>query len=248
MSCMTQPKPRRSALITGGTSGIGLAVARALLDDGYGVTICSRSTERVANAQADLVAHGQVHPVVADVSLSHDVDHLLTEHTDRFGRLDVLVNNAGSATIGTVTTAPVDQLDESIASHVRSNWLVTAAASPLLRKAGEEHGRAVVVTISSVLGRYGQSITAAYSTAKAALFALSQAVHDELAAHGVRATVIAPAYVATPMTEPLTHLDRDGMILPDDIAEAVRFLTRLSPTAAVPEIQVLRSTDRLLTA
>jgi NAD(P)-dependent dehydrogenase (short-subunit alcohol dehydrogenase family) len=233
-------------LVTGGSSGIGLAVARALLEDGYGVTICSRNAERVETAGAELGSAGEVHGVVADVSVRADVERLVGAHTERFGRLDVLVNNAGTVALGSVGGTPVEQLDEAFAGNVRSTWLMSASAGPLLRAAGEEHGQAVLVTVSSILGRYGQSITAAYSASKAALFALTQAIHHELVGSGVRATTLAPAFVATPMTEPLAHLDRDGMIRPEDVAETVRYLTRLSPTCSVPEIRLYRPVDHLL--
>jgi NAD(P)-dependent dehydrogenase (short-subunit alcohol dehydrogenase family) len=243
---MTQPTISRAALVTGGSSGIGLAVARILIDDGFGVTICARTAERLAEAEAELASHGDVHAVVADVADEIAVDRLIQSHQERFDRLDLLVNNAGSVTIGTVSTGGVAPLDDQLASNVRPAWMVTAASTPLLKKAGAEHGQATVVTVSSILGRYGQAIMAAYSTSKAALFALTQAIHDELAASGVRATTVAPAYVATPMTEPLAHLDRDGMIRPEDVAETVRYLARLGRTCVVPEIHLLRPVDRLL--
>lgn len=236
-----------AALVTGASTGIGHAIARALLEDGYGVTICSRTAERLDAAAAELSAHGDVYAVRADVSDADQVNNLIAAHRQRFGRLDVLVNNAGTAVGGPLSAAPVEHLDAQIASNLRSNWLVTAAAIPLLEAAGRGHGRALVVTSSSILGRYGQARTPAYSASKAALFALSQSVHQELAGSGVRVTTLAPAYVETPMTEPLP-LDRETLIRPEDVAEAVRFLTRLSANCAVPEIQMLRREDRFLTA
>jgi NAD(P)-dependent dehydrogenase (short-subunit alcohol dehydrogenase family) len=238
----------RSALVTGASTGIGYAIAGALLDDGYAVTICARTPERLEVAAANLRKRGEVLAVPADVTAEDDVTELVGSHERRFGRLDVLANNAGIGAIGALSQTPSAELDRLIAANVRSTWLVSAAALPLLRAAGAEHGRALVVTTSSILGRFPQAWSPAYSASKAAQQAVSQSLQHELAATGVRVTTLAPSYVATPMTEPLTHLERNQMITAEDVAEAVRFLTRLSPNCVVPEIQLLRPSDHLLPA
>lgn len=237
-----------AALVTGASTGIGLAVAEMLLKDGHDVTICGRDPERLAAAGERLHPWGSVHPVTADVTEQDDVSRLVAEHATRFGRLDVLVNNAGAAAVGPVSSAPIEQLDQAIAANVRAHWLVTAEAIPLLTAAGKEHGRALVVNTSSILGRYPQPHTPAYSASKAALTALSQSAQQELAASGVRVTSLAPGFVATPMTSGIPHLRSEELIEPGDLAEAVRFLTRLGPNAVVPEIQMLGIRDRLLRA
>ncbi len=243
----TTTTPTRSALVTGGSSGIGGAVAAMLLADGYGVTICGRNSERLEESAARLGVLGDLQAVRADVTDENDVAELIRRHAERFGRLDVLVASAGAVDLGGVGNGDVGSLDAMLEANVRSTWRLIGAANPLLCEAGNEHGAALVVAVGSVLGRYGKAVTAGYSTSKGAVFALMQAVHDELSDRGVRATTIAPAFVSTPMTEPLAHLDREAMIAPDDVAEAVRFLTRLGPTCSVPEILMLQSHDRLLT-
>lgn len=237
----------RAALVTGGSSGIGRAVAAALLSDGWAVTICGRSAERLDAAATALGSADDVFPVVADVTQSSDVSSLLESHERRFGRLDALVLSAGAVDLGGIGDGSVDRLDAMMEVNVRSSWRLIGAATPLLTAAGAEHGAALIVAIGSILGRYPKSLTAAYSLSKAAVFAMTQVAHDELSERGVRATTIAPAFVATPMTEPLGHLDRDAMIAPEDIGETVRYLTRLGPTSCVPEILMLQTHDRLLT-
>lgn len=238
----------RAALVTGASTGIGREIARMLLEEGYGVTICGRTAEKLQTAANGLSALGEVEAVTADVSDSDAVSRLIDAHARRFDRLDVLVNNAGIALVGALSSTSVEQLDQAISANLRSSWLVTAAAIPLLKDAGLEHRRALIVNTASILGRYAQPFLAAYSASKAALFALSQSVQQELADSGVRVTTLAPAYVATPMTERLEHLKQDELIRPADVAEAVRFLTRTSANCAVPEIQMLRPVDRLLAA
>jgi 3-oxoacyl-[acyl-carrier protein] reductase len=235
----------RVALVTGGAGGIGLAVAQILAEDGFGVTICDKDEERLGTA-GDMLPGAGTYLVRCELTDPSEVSDLLASHADRFGRLDVLVNNAGAIELGSLTEASIDQLDFAFAANVRTAWLVTAAAIPLLRKAGQEHGQALVASLASVLGRYAVGLTATYSATKASLFALMQSIHDELSASGVRATAIGPSVVATAMTEPLVHLDRGQMITPRDVAETVRYLTRLSPTCSVQEILLYRTVDRLV--
>ena len=235
------------ALVTGGSSGIGRSIAAALLDDGWSVTICGRSAERLDDAVAALGGTSEVFPVVADVTDPDGVSSMIEAHRQRFGRLDALVLSAGAVDLGGIGDGSVDSLDAMLDVNLRAAWHLVGASTPMLTAAGAGHGRALIVAVGSILGRYARSVTAAYSVSKAALFAAMQAAHDELSERGVRATTIAPAFVATPMTEPLAHLDRDAMIAPDDVAETVRYLTRLGPTSSVPEILMLQTTDRLLT-
>jgi NAD(P)-dependent dehydrogenase (short-subunit alcohol dehydrogenase family) len=236
----------RAALVTGGSSGIGRSVAAALLTDGWSVTVCGRSAERLDDAVTTLEAYGDVHRVVADTTVVDDIASLVDSHEQRFGRLDALVSCAGAVDLGGIGDGSVEAFDAMVDANVRSTWRLIGAATPMLSAAGAEHGTALVVAIGSILGRYAQSVTAAYSVSKAAVFAMMQAAHDELSGRGIRATTIAPAFVATPMTEPLAHLDRSAMIDPDDVAETVRYLTRLGPTSAVPEVLMLQTHDRLL--
>lgn len=235
------------ALVTGGSSGIGRAIAQALLEDGYSLTICGRDEEQLRVATRELERFGAVEAIGADVSSPEDVEQLLGAHRQRFGTLDVLVNNAGLAAAGPLSSAPVHQLEQQLRANLATTWMVTAASIPLLLEAGTRHGRALVVNVASIAGRYAAGIVPAYSAAKAGVLALSQAAHDELASKGVRVTGLAPAFVATRMTEPLP-LERDTMISPEDVAEAVRFLARLSANCAVPELLMLRTSDRLLPA
>ena len=114
----------------------------------------------------------------------------------------------------------------------------------MLKEAGAEHGKALVVNTASIAGKFGQPWLAAYSATKAAVVGLSQAAHGELSASGVQVTAFCPAFVATPMTDWAEgQVSKDEMIQPEDIAEAVRFLLRTSPACIVPEIQFVRPGD-----
>jgi NAD(P)-dependent dehydrogenase (short-subunit alcohol dehydrogenase family) len=115
----------------------------------------------------------------------------------------------------------------------------------LLKEAGGEHGKALIVNLSSIAGKYGQGWLAAYSATKAGVVGLTQATHKELAGDGIQATALCPGFVATAMTDWVEGVGKDEMIQPEDIAEAVRFLLRTSPPCIVPEIQFVRPSDSL---
>ena len=234
---------KRAALVTGASAGIGRAIAQVLLHDGYGVTVCSREPQRLKTAVSELGAADRCLAVAADASDEADVSRLLAEHSERWDRLDVLVNNAGSALGGSLSSGEVAQLDRMLSANVRSTWLVTVASIPLLKAAAADAGGALVVNLSSISARYGQELVPAYAAAKAAVLALGQAAHDELCEHGVRVTSLMPGYVDTDLTARLPG-NRAQMMRVEDIAEAVRFLTRVSATCAVPELTMLRTLDR----
>lgn len=229
--------PGRTALITGGSSGIGLAIARALAEDGFGLTLAARDAERLTAAAAELEGTGvAVETVVADVTREEDLRRLAAAHRRAHGRLDVLVNNAGGGVRGELAETSAAALDHVLAVNVRAPYLLTRECLPMLRAAGAEHGRALVVNVSSMAAKHPRPSISAYSAAKAALVGFSDAARAELAADGVRVTVLCPAYVATPMARGIEGVPRGEMLAPEDLAEAVRFLLEVSPACVVPEL------------
>lgn len=234
----------RAALITGGSSGIGLAIARALGADGYGLTVSARRPEKLEEAVDGLRSEGyDAQAVPANMAKEEDIRNLVGAHRDRFGRLDVLANNAGVGIGGPIEEAETKKLDMQLDVNLRAVYLTTREAIPLLKQAGNEHGKALVVNTSSIAGKYGQGWLAAYSASKAGVIGLSQAMHRELSNDGVQVTAFCPGFVDTPMTGWVEGVSRDDMIRPEDIAEAVRFLLRTSRACIVPEIQFVRPGD-----
>jgi NAD(P)-dependent dehydrogenase (short-subunit alcohol dehydrogenase family) len=226
-----------SALVTGGSGGIGLAITRMLVREGYGVTICGRDTGRLDRAAATL--DGEIHPVAADVSHEEDVRGLVRAHAQRFGGLDVLVNSAGVLGSGSDDPTATAAIDRQIAVNLRGPLLVTREALPLLRAAGAEHGKALIVNLASVAGKQGQPGNPVYSATKAGLISLTESSQRATAADGIQATALCPGLVATGMTEG-SSVARDAMIQPEDVAEAVRFVLRTSASCVVPEIVLNR--------
>ena len=222
-----------SALITGGSSGIGLAIARMLRDEGYGLTLAARKVERLEGAAAELGATA----VAVDVRDEDDCARLVAGHVAAHGGLDVLVNSAGVGVAGHVGATETKQYDLQQSVNLRGAFLVTRAALPALREA-----RGYVVNLASIAGTIPTPGLAGYGAAKAALVSLSRSLAREEAEAGVRVTAVCPAFVDTPMTT-WTGLDSEAMIQPEDCAELVRALLHLSPAARVPVLVIERAGD-----
>jgi NAD(P)-dependent dehydrogenase (short-subunit alcohol dehydrogenase family) len=224
----------RAALITGGSSGIGLAIGRMLRDEGYELTLASRRAEKVQAAADELGAVA----IAADVGDADACARLVAEHRDRFGRLDVLVNSAGIGIAGTIEQLPAKHFDLQVGVNLRGLFLVTQAALPLLR---ESHG--LVVNLASIAGTLPTPGLATYGATKAAVISLTKSLNEELDDDGVRAIAICPGFVDTAMAE-WSGLPGDEMIQPEDCAEVVRMCLRLSPHARIPQVVIERMGSR----
>jgi NAD(P)-dependent dehydrogenase (short-subunit alcohol dehydrogenase family) len=220
----------KAALITGGSSGIGLAIAQALKEDGFELTLAARRREKVEAAAEELGALA----VAADVAEDADCSRIVAEHREHYGRLDVLVNSAGVGISGNVDELATKQIDLQLNVNLRGLVLVTAAALPLLREA-----RGLVVNLASIAGTMGTPFLPIYGAAKAAVIQFTDTLNRGEQEHGVRATAISPGFVDTPMTD-WNPVPKEEMIRPEDCAEIVRLLLRLSPYARIPHVVVER--------
>jgi NAD(P)-dependent dehydrogenase (short-subunit alcohol dehydrogenase family) len=236
----------RAALITGGSSGIGLAMARMLGQEGYGVTVSARRPDKLDAAAEELRGEGlEVESVPTNMVEEQEIKDLVAAHRTRFGRLDVLVNNAGVGIGGPVAEHETKKLDMQLNVNLRAVFLTTREALPMLKEAGGEHGKALIANTASIAGKHGEGWLAAYSATKAGVVGLTQALHKEHGKDGIQATALCPAFVATPMTDWVDGVPKEEMIQPEDIAEAVRYLLRTSPACIVPEMQFIRPGDGL---
>jgi NAD(P)-dependent dehydrogenase (short-subunit alcohol dehydrogenase family) len=235
----------RAALITGSSSGIGLAIARALGHDDYVVTISARRPDKLEAAAQQLRDEGiDVHAVAANMANEEEIKALAQSHRERFGRLDVLVNNAGIGIGSVVADMPTKSLDLQLDVNLRGVYLMARECIPMLKQAGAEHGKALLVNTASIAGKHGQAWLSAYSATKFGVVGLSQGLHKELSHEGIQVTALCPAFVATDMTDWVAgEVSKDDMIQPEDIAEAIRYLLRTSRNCIVPEIQFLRPGD-----
>ncbi len=222
-----------SALITGGSSGIGLAIARMLHEEGYSLTLAGRKLERLEAAREGLDAE----IVQADVSKEDDCIRLVAEHVGLHGGLDVLVNSAGLGIAGTIGDTATKAWDLQQSVNLRGAFLVTREALPHLRAT-----RGYVVNLASIAGTIPTPGLSAYGATKAALIALTRSLGREEAESGVRFTALCPAFVDTPMTT-WTGIPTEQMIAPEDCSEIVRALLHLSRYARVPVVVIERAGD-----
>ena len=235
----------KAALVTGGSSGIGLAIARMLGEDGYQLTLSARRPEKLEAAAEDLRSEKyEVQSVPANMADEEDLRSLVAAHKERFGRLDVLINNAGVGIGEAMHELTTKYVDMQLGVNFRAVVLMTRECLPMLREAGDEHGKALLVNTASISGKAGQAWLSVYSATKAAVIGFSQATQREVTGQGIQVTALAPAFVDTPMTEFAKQaVAAEEMIRPEDIAEGVRFLLQTSPNCLVPEIVFLRPGD-----
>ncbi len=222
----------RVALVTGGSTGIGRAIAHQLAGNGFKVVITGRNEETLQEASA---GQDNIEYVVADVAKTEDNDRVFGEIESRHGRLDALVNNAGIGTPAPITEAPIDLYDKVFNINVRGLIDTTQRALPYLMKS-----KGSVVNISSVVGNRPMPGFSFYSASKAAVTSLSRAWAKELAPAGVRVNIVSPGPIETPIFDKMGMSDEEkqGMSqqigemvpmarfgTPDEVANAVSFLT-----------------------
>jgi NAD(P)-dependent dehydrogenase (short-subunit alcohol dehydrogenase family) len=176
----------RAALVTGASSGIGLAIAHVLGEEGHGLTVAARRPDKLEVAARELREAGfDVEAVAGNMVEEEDVGRVVAAHRERFGRLDVLVNCAGvgiGAPVGEMQTRRVDmQLDVNL----RAPILFYREAAELLRAAGAEHRNALVINLSSISGKAGEAWLSVYSATKAGLIGFTQAMNKELNGEGI---------------------------------------------------------------
>ena len=223
----------KSALVTGGSSGIGLAIARALRQDGYALTLVARRPEPLEAAAAELDAHG----VPANLGDPDECVRVVAAHAEQHGGMDVLVNCAGIGIGGSFADQDTKRIDLQLDVNLAATLVVTREALPLLRAS-----RGQIVTLASIAGTIPTPGLAVYGATKAALIAWTSSLNREEAANGIRATAISPGFVATRMTE-WTGLPEEEQISTDDVVSLVRAVLALSPMARVPNIVVERVGD-----
>ena len=193
---------QRAAIVTGGSSGIGLGIARVLGEEGYALTVAARRPEKLEEAVAGLRADGyEVNSVSGNLADEAVVQEVVRSHRERFGRLDVLVNNAGLGAGEAVGELTTKKIDLQLGINLRSPILFYRECAELLRAAGAEHRCALVVNTSSISGKSGEPWLSVYSATKAAVVGFTQAMHKELGGDGIKSTALCPAFVDTPMTD-----------------------------------------------
>jgi NAD(P)-dependent dehydrogenase (short-subunit alcohol dehydrogenase family) len=231
------PGTARAAIVTGASSGIGFALAAMLAREGHGVTLAARRPDKLEAARARLADEGlDVQAVPVDLGSEEGVVGVVAAHRARYGRLDVLVNNAGVGIGQPIGELSTRKLDIQLATNLRSIPLFYRECLDLLQAAGAGDG-ALVVNMSSVAGKHGEPWLSVYSATKHGVIGFTEAMNGELGEQGIKSTALCPAFVDTPMTDFIEGtVPKETMIRVEDIVESVRFLLRLSPGCLVPEL------------
>jgi short-subunit dehydrogenase len=230
--------PDRAAIVTGASRGIVLAIAETLGEEGFGLTITARKPETLERTAHALRGKGfEVEHLAANMADEEGIHEVVRLHRERFGRLDVLVNNAGVGIGATADAHQTKHIDLQLDVNLRAIVLFYRQCIELLRAAGAEHRNALVVNLASIAGKSPQPWLSVYSATKAAVIAYTQAMNKELNADGVKSVAFCPGFVDTDMTEFVKGtVPAEEMLSTSDLAQAVRFLLRVSPACVIPEI------------
>jgi NAD(P)-dependent dehydrogenase (short-subunit alcohol dehydrogenase family) len=228
----------RAAIVTGASSGIGLAVARMLAERGHGVTLVARRPKKLEAAYEQLREAGlEVQRVAANVGDEADVVRAVAAHRDAYGRLDVLVNNAGVGIGAPIGELSAKRMDIQLATNLRAIPLFYRESLAMLTAAGAEHRNALVVNTASVAGKQGQPWLSIYSATKFGVVGFTQAMNKELGGLGIKSCALCPGFVDTAMTDFVKgQVAAEDMIQTADIVAAVAMLLALTPGCVVPEI------------
>lgn len=184
----------QSVIITGGSRGLGLLIARQLAEEGAVLTLAARDGAELERAREELVAHGaDVRIVVCDIALASDAERLVREVVSATGRVDILINNAGIITVGPMDHMEPKDFEEQLAVHFWGPLQTMLAVVPVMRQ--QQGGR--IVNVSSIGGKIGVPHLAPYCASKFALAGLSESLRAELAKDNIRVTTVYPGLMRT---------------------------------------------------
>jgi 3-oxoacyl-[acyl-carrier protein] reductase len=225
-----KPLAGRVAIVTGGSRGIGVAIAGLLAEDGASVVVSGRDAERLQRAVKELERTGAtIEGVVAEAASREDAERLVDTAKQRFGRIDVLVNNAGIIRDGLLVRMKDEDWDRVMEVNLRGAFLMTRAASKVMVR--QKSGR--IINIASTAGAMGNAGQANYSAAKAGLIGFTKALARELAHWGILVNAVAPGLIETDLSAALPDAARQALMsqvplgrpgTPREVAEVVRFL------------------------
>jgi short-subunit dehydrogenase len=244
---MTGKLAGKVALITGASSGIGRASALALAQEGAHLVITARREKRLQELAASVQQNGvRAVTVVGDATAEETAQRCVTAAVQTFGRLDILINNVGVGNYKNLVDTSAAEYDEMMDSNVRSTFLFTRHAVPVMIK----QGSGTILMISSMAGIYGFAGEAVYCATKFAQVGFAQALDKELRPHGIKVGVICPGGTKTEFALGKGRTEQgvaaSGMLEPGDVAGAVFLACTQSPNARIIEVQ-MRTMDESLT-
>jgi 3-oxoacyl-[acyl-carrier protein] reductase len=230
----SKPLAGMTALVTGASRGIGLAIARRLAKLGARLSLCARDAARLEAANAELRADGfEALTMVADVTHANEIQNLVDRTHRELGPIEILINNAGIGRFGPAHQMTEADWDALLDTNLKSVFLVTRAVVPgmIERKRGQ------IVNISSLAGKNAFAGGGIYCASKWGMMGLTACMAEDLRAHGIRVSAICPGSVATDFS-PHTGRDTSKLLQPDDVAHAVATLVTQAPQSFISEIDL----------
>lgn len=225
----------KAAIVTGGTKGIGFAVAEALVKGGANVFICGRNKADLKQALEWLGKHGRAEGEVCDVRSEDQVRMLIEECERRFGGVDILVNNAGVGYMKqTVEQTTGEEFRQMLETNLFAVFYACRVAIPLMRKRGGGY----IINISSLAGQYAHANMAAYNASKFGLNGFTEALMQEVRPDNIKVTAICPGSVNTYFGGDTPSDDKAWQIQPQDIGELVIDILNMPPNALASRIEV----------
>jgi NAD(P)-dependent dehydrogenase (short-subunit alcohol dehydrogenase family) len=223
------------AVVTGGTKGIGLAIAQSLLKSGATVFICARDKSELKRALEKLSEYGQVDGEICDVRSEDQIQMMLDECERVFGGVDILVNNAGIGIIGkTVEEMSGDEFRQTLETNLFGVFYACHYAVPLMKKRGGGY----IINISSLAGQNAHPKMAAYNASKFGLNGFSEALMQEVRADNIKVSAICPGSVNTAFGGDEPSDDQAWQLQPEDIAQTVLDLLNMDERALPSKIEI----------
>ncbi len=236
---MTEPKKR--ALITGASSGIGRETAMAFASSGIDVALLGRSVEKLAEVENAVAKTGvKAKAYVVDLANLSHVEEKISQIVLDFGNIDILVNNAGMGYTGTLSETPLSDWQQVIDLNLTSVFACIKGILPSMR----ENNKGTIINVASIAGKQAFANWGAYSVSKAGVIALSQALAQEERANGIRVTAICPGAVNTEIWDTKTvnaDFDRSNMLTPEIVAQSILHTVLLPKQAVVDELTLMPS-------
>lgn len=221
------------AIVTGSSKGIGRAVALALAKQGVTVVLAARNSALLSAVEKEIVAAGGIAAAIpTDVTSEHSVEHLISETRKRFGRIDILINNAGVGIFTNVADMPLESFDQMMNVNLKGVFLCSRAVLPSMKS--QQHGE--IINVASLAGKNSFAGGSVYSATKWGLIGFSRSLMLEVREFNVRVITIAPGSVNTGFAD--KERNDDMIIQPEDVAETVIFALSMPGRVNVSEIDI----------